>query len=240
MLQLTLYSVLAGAATLAGAIAVLLRRTLSGKVVLVLMGFGAGVLLSAAFLHLIPDAALLSANRTAWALLGSFLAFYAIEQGVSARLHVHELETHYVGRVGVMAFIALFIHSLVDGLGIASTLRISPELGFTTALAVVAHEVPEGIVSVALFTAGGFNRRLVFGLAAGVALATPLGAFASWFWTAGLAPSALAALIGVAAGSFLYVAAVDLLPVLHEKRDPAAFAALLAGVAVPIALLFIE
>lgn len=239
MVQLIIYSMTAGIATLAGALVVIARGALSRWTVDRLMGFGSGVLAGAAFLHLIPGSVERAPLAAGWAMLASLLLFIAIEQFVHARVEHHH-HVHGIHVVGVMGFTALFVHSLVDGLAIAAGFRASRELGLAAAAAVIAHEVPEGITSVSLFSAAGYTRRLTLLLASLVAFATPGGALVSWFWTAGIGEGTLAALLGFAAGSFIYVAAADILPRLHEERDIPAFLYLLLGTGIPVLLLLLE
>ncbi|HUV03509.1 MAG TPA: ZIP family metal transporter [Armatimonadota bacterium] len=239
MFQLLVYSLTAGIATLAGALAILARKQLSQRTITRLMGFGSGVLAGAAFLHLIPGSIKREPLAAGWAMLASLLLFIAIEQFVHAR-SCRDHKSCEVGVVGVMGFIALFIHSLVDGLAITAGFRASRELGLAAAFAVIGHEVPEGITSVSMFAAAGYARRLTLLLASLVAFATPGGALVSWFCTAGVGERTLAMLLGFAAGSFIYVATADILPRLHEMRDIPAFLYLLAGAAIPMALLLLE
>ncbi len=239
MAQLIIYSLGAGIATLAGALVVLARGHLADKTITRLMGFGSGVLISAAVLHLIPGSVERAPAAAGWALLLGLLVFIAIEQFVHSRA-CHDHQHCPVGTVGLMAFAALFVHSLVDGLALTAGFRASEGLGLVAALAVIAHEVPEGITSVSLFEAARYDRRLTLLLAAAVALATPTGAIASWFWTEHISSEALAVLLSFAAGSFIYVATADILPRLHGEQDRPAFLYLLLGVAVPAALLFLE
>ncbi len=242
MVQLIAYSMTAGIATLAGALVILARGPLERKTVARMMGFGSGVLTGAAFLHLIPSSVERSPIIAGLAMLTSFLIFIAIEHVVVIRAHPH-VEHHPIGRVeaiGVVGFIALTVHSLVDGLAIAVGFRVSQEIGLAAAVAVIAHEVPEGITSVSVFTAAEYRRRLVLILSIIVAMATPAAAIVSWFWTKGITQEALAFLLAFAAGSFIYVPAADILPRLHEERDIPSFLYLLLGVAIPAALLFWE
>ncbi|MCL6519911.1 MAG: ZIP family metal transporter [Armatimonadetes bacterium] len=242
LIQLIAYSTTAGLATLAGAIAVLARGPLRRKTVARMMGFGSGVLTGAAFLHLIPSSVERSPIIAGAGMVISFLIFIAIEHVVVIRAHPHPAH-HPIGRVeaiGIVGFIALTVHSLVDGLAIAAGFRVSHELGLTAAIAVIAHEVPEGVTSVSVFTAANYARKLTLMLSSIVALATPGAALISWFWTRGITQEALAFLLAFAAGSFIYVPAADILPRLHEERDIPSFIYLLLGVAIPVVLLFLE
>ena len=240
MLQLIIYSLAAGIATFAGALAILARKQLSPQTITRLMGFGSGVLAGAAFLHLVPGSIELAPFAASWAMLASLLLFIAIEQFVHARAVHHHHHVHDAGVVGIMGFIALSVHSLIDGLAITAGFRTSQELGLAAAVAVIGHEVPEGVTSVSMFTAAGYTRRLTLLLASVVAFATPGGAIVSWFWTAGVGEPALAVLLGFAAGSFIYVATADILPRLHEMRDIPAFLYLLLGAVIPMLLLLLE
>lgn len=239
MVQLTIYSLGAGIATLIGALAVLARGQMPRRTITRLMGFGSGVLIGTAFLHLMPGSIERAAIPAGWAMLGSFLVFIAIEQFVHSRSCSNH-STCKVGVIGTMAFVALTVHSLVDGVAIAAGLRVSSALGLTAAIAVIAHEVPEGVTSVSMFTAAGYRRGLTLLLSTLVAVATPIGAFGAWFWTRGVSEITLAVLLGIAAGSFIYVATADILPRLHEEQDKPSFLYLLLGVAIPVALLFVE
>lgn len=242
MVQLIIYSLGAGIATLMGALVVLAKGELSSHTITRLLGFGSGALIGAAFLHLIPGAVERTPIGAGWALLCGLLLFIAIEHIVVVRAHPHP-QHHRIDRaetIGLVGFTALLVHSLVDGLAIAAGFRASPELGLAAAIAVIAHEVPEGVTSVSLFSSAGYDRRLTLLLAAAVAIATPGGALISWYWTAHISQETLAVLLAFAAGSFIYVATADILPRLHEERDRPAFLYLLLGVAIPAALLFLE
>lgn len=242
LVQLIVYSLGAGIATLAGALVVLARGELSSHTITRLLGFGSGSLIGAAFLHLIPGSVERSPLGAGWAMLVGLLLFIAIEHIVVIRAHPHPSH-HRIDRaraIGLVGFSALLVHSLVDGLAITAGLRTSPELGLAAAIAVISHELPEGVTSVSLFTAAEYNKRLILVLAAIVAVATPGGALISWFCTENISPETLAILLAFAAGSFIYVANADILPRLHEERDRPAFLYLLLGVAIPVALLFLE
>lgn len=82
----------------------------------------------------------------------------------------------------------------------------------------------------AIALGAGYGRQRAFLLSLVVALATPLGAVTAFAGVVGIADSLLALLLGVAAGSFLYVGATDILPQLHRQQVRGAFALFLAGV----------
>jgi zinc and cadmium transporter len=130
------------------------------------------------------------------------------------------------------------LHNIGDGAAIAAAFLVSPRLGVVTALAVIAHEVPEEIGDYALLRAAGMARGRALLAMAGVQLTAGLGALitvlaaSAWAQAAGY-------VLGLASGTFLYIGATDLLPeVLHERgRETASRQAVLgfgAGVVVAV------
>ena len=78
------------------------------------------------------------------------------------------------------------------------------------------------MAAIALGAGYGRKKSLVFSLV--VALATPLGALIAYAGVTGFTGSLLALLLGVAAGSFLYVGTADILPQLHREQVRGTFA----------------
>ena len=193
-----------------------------------MLGFATGALLSAAVLDLIPEMlATTGAAGLPW-LLGGVLVPALVEWLMSA----HEHERHTVAPYALLGSDAL--HNFGDGMAIAASFVASNRLGVVTALAVIVHEVPEEIADYAVVRRAGMSKTRALVALAIVQLTAALGAVAT------LLTSAIAGVTGVilaiAAGTFLYIATVELLPgVLREqpKRDRrAALAALVLGVAV--------
>jgi zinc transporter ZupT len=198
------------------------------------MAFGSGVLLGAAFLHIIPEAVALSGSRAGLGLAGAFVAIFAVEQfGLAHACPECVAERPCrVHPMGWIAFSALGLHSLMDGLSIAAGFAASEALGIVAAAAVLVHKVPTGISLAAILLGAGFSTLGAFLLTVGVALATPVGTLASWGLLIQLTPGMLAAILGVSAGSFLYIGASDILPRLHEERSLPVFLLLVLGLAV--------
>lgn len=121
-----------------------------------------------------------------------------------------------------------------DGLAVAAGFGASTSLGLVAAFAVIVHEFPEGLSIAAIALGAGYGRRQAFLLSLVVALATPLGAIVACRGIQGPGDPLLALLLGVSAGSFLYVAATDLLPQLHREQDGSVFALFVVGLGLMI------
>jgi zinc and cadmium transporter len=104
-----------------------------------------------------------------------------------------------------MAFGADVLHNFMDGILIAATFMIRPELGLITALAIGLHELPRELGTFALFVHGGlspkravlFNAMTAIFAMAGAGMTLLLGQ---------VAEQLAISILPFAAGSMLYIA----------------------------------
>jgi ZIP family zinc transporter/zinc and cadmium transporter len=120
-----------------------------------------------------------------------------LSQHVFTQHFHYGVETHRVGaKAGFSALIGLSIHSLFDGVAIAAGMLVSPQLGVLLFLAVFLHKLPEGVTIASLVMAGGQGPRRAIGAAAVLGLATVLGVLLT-DWAVPLAERGLALAAGV-------------------------------------------
>lgn len=188
-----------------------------------LVSFAIGALLGSAFLHLIPESYEQSGNRyvTALAVLGGFLGFFVLERFLWH--HGHAAPQRSRAPLPPLAALNLLgdaVHNLMDGMAIAASYMADPAVGLTTTIAVVLHEVPQelGDYGVLLFSGLSVRRAVLYNL--GTAAVAFLGA-AVVLGAGEHLGDAASFLLPVTAGSFLYIAASDLLPELQRGRSPA-------------------
>ncbi|MBU2577618.1 ZIP family metal transporter [Patescibacteria group bacterium] len=226
------FSLLAGLTTLAGVYLMAKKAEWAQKNLIYLISFSAGVLLSFSFTHLIPESLELYPGALVAVLL-SFLAFYVLEHSLS--LHICKDKEHCEAHetFTLVSWVGLLVHSLIDGVVIGAGFEASFVLGIISTLAVLLHELPEGISSMAIMLYGKYPVSKAVGYSSLVALATPLGAVISLFALRGVSESFVGLLLAVAAGSFLYVAASDLIPEIHRKSKTWNIALTFIGVTIP-------
>ncbi len=214
----TLYATIAGSATLVGLIMALFAAKFVRKYSFAIVSLAAGVMLGTAFLHIMPEANEMIGNDAyVWLLIG-FGVFYVIESLMGS----HCCDGSQMGHnhaLGSVAGIGLFFHSILDGVTIAVGFEVSTTLGLITALAVLIHELPEGIFTLSILLHAGKSRKAASWWTVLVALATPAGAFLTLLFCPELNEEILGALLGLAAGSFVYISAADLIPESHKKRS---------------------
>ena len=225
-------------ATLAGgllSVLVAARLTVAvlGRLVRNLVSLSAGVLLGTALLHILPEAFESEAGAQALfaTLLGGLLFFFLLEKAELYRHghhhegddphhhHHHGFDAEQAGRGGWSVLLGDSIHNFCDGIIIAAAFLTDTTLGVVTALAIIAHEIPQEVGDFIVLLNAGFSRgkALLFNALSG--LAAVLGGVLGYF-VVGPWESLFPYLLVVAASSFVYVAVADLLPQL-QRRLPA-------------------
>lgn len=195
----------------------------------ILISYAVGTLLGAVFLHILPEAFGMadSLEGMAGVILAGILLFFVLEKLVLWRhCHVEQCEAHDPplvpqpdhGRSGMMITIGDTFHNFVDGILIAAAFLASTELGIVTALAIIAHEVPQEVGDFLILIHSGYSRRraLLLNLLSSMAMLVSgvLAYFALQSMQQWIAP-----LLGLAAASMLYVSVADLIPGLHRRPE---------------------
>ncbi|MCJ7686434.1 MAG: ZIP family metal transporter [Desulfobacteraceae bacterium] len=213
------YSTIAGLSTVLGVMLVLVKERLVLKYSHYVNSFAAGLILGIAFFHLFPESLELSENALLFIFMG-FLIFYLLENVMvihsGSEIHFREKKNPQHSK-GMVMFSGLFFHSLVDGIIIGVGFGIDPKLGLLTSLGVISHELPEGVTTFSLLIKS-IKRKTALKLSVAVALATPLGALLSLTFIGSLSEAMIGLLLAMAGGSFLYIAASDLIPETHEEK----------------------
>jgi zinc and cadmium transporter len=214
--QLAVFSGVIVLGALAGA-AVPLRAAGAHRQV-AFLAFASGVMLGAAFFHMLPEAFQGGGPRALFLVPAGFVFLFVLERYVL--VHVCEeppdcAEHTHGSTMGLTAFIGLSSHTLFDGVALGSA--ITEGVGLTTFIAIAAHKIPSSLSLAALLQTEGRKSSSILAFVTVFGLMVPLGAllyFAlDWLITfEAFAPLALA----FSAGSFLYIAVSDLLP--HVNR----------------------
>ncbi|MHA2224925.1 MAG: ZIP family metal transporter [Candidatus Hodarchaeales archaeon] len=241
-LTILFYSSLAGIATLLGIYIIGRNQTWAIRNSHYVNSFAAGLILALVFFHLLPESVELveESNLTELVYISIFLGFflfYILENFIvlhsGSEIHYHQEESPIPhvhtspANIGLMAFSGLALHSLIDGIIIGVGFEISPEIGLLSSFAVILHEVPEGITSFALINRELPDYARILSIIVG--LATPIGAVISLFFIGSLTDFTIGILLALAAGTFIYVAASDLIPETHASDNFQNLGAFLLG-----------
>jgi len=213
-----------------------------------MISFATGALLGASLLAILPHAIEYSGPRVhelGASLVGGILLFFVLEKLVLWRHshdHGHDCGTHsplLPSRAKSSAYLVLIgdsLHNFVDGLVIGAAFLANQHLGIASAIAVIAHEIPQEVGDFAIFLRGGFSRFKALSLNLLSSLASVLGGWLAYF-ALGRSQAFLPYALALAVSSLLYVAMSDLIPGLHERTDARTALSQVGFIAAGIALI---
>ena len=217
----------------AGVISITAAASLSFKLLTSMVenmvSFSVGLLLATTFLHSRPEAFHDSKAPTTFLfslLLAGILFFFMLEKVALLRHnHHHEGDGHNhhaghdaeeAGKSGWMILVGDGVHNFVDGVLIAAAFIANPEVGVLTAVAIIAHEIPQEIGNFMVLLNAGFSKKraLFYNLICGL-LAVVGGVLGYAFLEKAVAW--IPYLLIFASSSFIYIAVSDLMPQMNRR-----------------------
>jgi len=189
--------------------------------------FAAGVLITVSFLHLIPRSLQLEHSAGIF-LLAGYVAMHLVNRFIQGFVCDRPKSADFA--IGLVPMLGIGFHSLADGAVYAVTFSVSTFTGIATAIGMVLHEFPEGIVTYVLLLRGGFGERTAFWLALlTAAFTTPIGAFLAYPHVQDVDQQLLGQLLSLSAGALVYVGATHLLPAAEREKLRYSLLAVAAG-----------
>lgn len=225
-----------------GALAALVRR---------LVSLSAGLLLATSILHMLPEAIDSGVDHhvLAWTLLLGLVAFFLLEKAAILRHnHHHEGDGHAhhhghdreeAGAGGWLILVGDSVHNFADGILIAAAFLADTRLGWMTAVAIAAHEIPQEVGDFIVLLNAGYSRARAFLYNALSSLAAVVGGIVGYLFLT-QAEQLLPHVLVLAASGFIYVALADLIPTMQRdgnRRESIAQLALMGAGIGAIALL---
>lgn len=212
--------------SLIGGVILLLKERVAHKISHLLAAFAAGALLGTAFLDLLPEALhegkdLLSTTEVEgsvflFTLLG-VIVFFLLERFIHW-FHHHQRPHREPAKPTVpLVVLGDSIHNFIDGMAIAATFLVSVPLGIVTTIAVAAHEIPQEIGDFGILLHEGVKRKKVLAYNLLSALTSLLGAFLTYL-LGDILSGFLPYLLAITAGFFIYIAAADIIPDIHQEN----------------------
>lgn len=202
--------------SLAGIFFFTFKKNVLDKYIEIFVSFAAGSFLGSAFFHLLPEATKqIGENSFVWIII-SFLCFFILEKIFHWR-HCHE-ENCKVHAFVHISLIGDAIHNFIDGAVIAAAFLTNFSLGISATLAIIFHEIPQEIGDFAVLVYGGWQKKKALFFNFITALTSLVGALCVYLFSeqiSGLIP----VLLSFAAGGFIYIAAADLIPELHKRKE---------------------
>jgi len=200
-------------------IPLLIKKKTSHKVLVFLMSLSVGTMLGSVFIHFIPEMMETGYTLiTAIYILIGFITFFLVEKII----HWHhnkkceqESGHSHAYHLAPLNLIGDGIHNFLDGVVIAGSYIVSIPLGISATISIIFHEVPQEIADFGVLLYSGLSKlkAIVFNLLS--ALTAIFGAIVGILLTKQEGFNAF--IIPFAAGSFIYIAASNLVPELHRQ-----------------------
>lgn len=216
-----------------------------------MVSLSVGVLLSVSLLHALPEAFESDADAHVLfaVLLGGLLTFFVLEKlAILRHSHHYEGDGHghadghdasEAGKAGWMILIGDGLHNFTDGILIAAAFLADPGLGVITAVAIVAHEIPQEIGDFIILLNAGFSRARAYVYNLLCSLMAVIGGIVG-FLALDRASDWIPYVLVFASSGFIYIAVSDLMPQMQRRatlRETIPQLLLIAvGVAVVLAL----
>lgn len=203
--------------SLFGAILLLFNRAWVSRMMSPLLAFSSGVLLGSAFFDLIPESIELLPDNALVFMVAGIIAFFSLEKLLQWHHHT-DGDHHETGTVAAyLSLVGDGLHNFIDGVIIGAAFLVSPHLGVTVTLAVIAHEIPHELADFTILLNGGFSNRkaLLYNF---LSASTAIAGTILVLWLSTITQSIIPYMVPFAAGNFLYIAMSDLIPELHRKR----------------------
>ncbi len=220
LITILIFNFLGSIVSLCGGVLLLVKEKAALKISHLFAAFAAGSLLAAAFFDLLPEAHDTSEGKVDiffWTLAG-FLFFFLLERFIHFfHSHGHSHVEKDTKPTVPLIVLGDSIHNFIDGIAIATTFMASVPLGIITTFAVAAHEIPQEVGDFGLLLHKGVNRKKVLWINVLSALVSMLGVLIAYFlnsFISGVVPIFLS----ITAGFFIYIAAADLIPEIHEEN----------------------
>lgn len=206
-----------GLLALAGIFSFLMSKKKLDKILLFLVSFAIGALLGGALFHLIPESLeKLNLIKLLIFIALGFILFFLIEKF----LHWHHCHKNEKCKIHPYTYLTLYgdgMHNFIDGLIIASSFIVSIPLGILTSIIIMAHELPQEIGDFGVLVYGGFTRVKALFYNFLSQLTSVLGGILG-FYILRVHEYAIY-LLPFAAGGFIYIAVMDLIPEVFKQKD---------------------
>ncbi len=226
LLQVIIFSLIGGLFSAIGGVLLIFMK-LGKDIASYLTSFAAGVLLTTAFMDLLPEALEGGSEVKPVMLMAlSGLIFFFLLEGFIHWFHSHNKESDEKPKtkpIVPLIIIGDTIHNFIDGIAIAAGFLISPINGIIVTLAVAAHEIPQEMGDFMVMLHSGVSKKKVILFNLLSALASTLSAVI--FYIIGSESGvSVVPLVAITAGFFIYIATTDIIPmILHEESRKIAF-----------------
>ena len=204
---------LVSAISLIGAVTLAIRKKMLQAMMSVFIAFASGTMLSAAFMHILPEAFHSVGEAASTLALVGILLFFFIEKFIHWH-HCGKEECH-IRPAAYLNLIGDGVHNFTDGVMIAAAYLTNTQIGIVTTAAIALHEIPQelGDFSVLIHSGMKPKKALLYNFIS--SLTAVAGAIAGYLFLPEV-QAQIPYVLAAGAGGLIYIATADLMPELHK------------------------
>ncbi|HOI60348.1 MAG TPA: ZIP family metal transporter [Candidatus Pacearchaeota archaeon] len=193
----------------------LIKESTLKRIIIFLISFSIGVMLGTAFLSLIPESLNYSSDVLIFVIIG-FLFSFSIERLIKCVYHYRSKNFNKNIRIFVYVnLIADVLQNFIIGIIISASYIVSIPFGISTTTALLLNELPQEVSDLAILIHGGFERKKAVIINFLSTLSTIVGGIVGLI-IGSSNPTFIYFLLSFAAGNFIYIASVDLIPEINK------------------------
>ena len=221
LIWIIIFSILGSAGAICiAAIFVFLGDNIQKALIPALIAFATGILLTVAFLGLIPESIeeVGEPHLIMPFILGGILFFFIMEKIViwrNCRDKTCEVHSHASGPIILMGD---SLHNLTDGIVIAAAFLRGLNLGIVAGLTIIIHEISHETADFGILLHSGYSKKKAF-IYNMISSSTTIPASILSFFILDILESIVPFFLAISAASFIYIALSDLTPDLHQHTD---------------------
>ncbi len=250
-----LLTLFAGLSTGVGSLIGLLSKKFNPRLLIVSLGFSAGVMLYVSMIEIFVKArdslsmALGPKMGYVWTVVAFFAGIFLIalidrlipsyenphELNVSKKIeNASEKDRQKLMRMGLFSALAIGIHNFPEGLATFMSGLTNPTLGISIAVAIAIHNIPEGLAVSAPIYYATQSRKKAFFYSFLSGFAEPIGALLGYFILRSVfTETTFGVIFAAVAGIMVYISLDELLPTAEEFGEHhLAIGGLIAGMLV--------
>ena len=218
-----LLSIIAGMATLIGAIIVIIIKKENKKFISASLGFASGIMISVSMLELFSKSnelitsstntflgAIISTFCLAFGMFITFLINHFVQDENKA---VNNLSNNKLLTTGIVSMLVIALHNFPEGIATFMSSYGNTALGISITIAIAMHNIPEGItVALPIYLSTNSKKKaFLYTFLSGIT--EPLGAILAFLILRYfLTDLLLGAIFGIVGGIMIYIAVDDLIP----------------------------
>jgi len=224
--------------------AIALWRPPRAKLLGLVMGFGAGVLLSAVSFELVAKAVEVSGGRggTGLGFFSGAVVFTLGDWFISRAGYANRKDIGGAAPEG--SPLSIVLGALLDGVPesavLGLTLLQTGEIGLSMLIAIFISNIPEAIAATTGLRAGGWTTRNIYLLWGGIAAASAISASLGYALLDGASPHTLAFMFAFAGGAILTMLATSMMPEAYEHAGRAVGFVTVLGFAVAFGISWLD